>query len=371
MLGHGTVLRAGGGLFYDAGIAEASSQPWVEGYPSAQATVLLSSHLPVSPALAALPPVNLSQPPPGNLFFQFRTNLKAPRVWEWNVAIERTLGKDQTLTVTYVGSAGRRLLYAASYPEVTSNIYTVNYTDDSGSSSYEALQAQFERRLSHGLAATAGYTWGHSIDTNSSDTTASVPGVYEPPASNRGDSDFDIRQSFHAGLSWNLPGDWGLDGIVTAQTALPINVTFHHDIGFGSYDFRPNVMAGVPVWIENPNVAGGRELNPVALTVPSTPAQGDLGRNAIRGFALVQTDLSVRRPFRCGDKMTLLVRADLFNALNHPNFANPVSFIGSGLFGIATSSVANSQVGGGTFGLNSLFNAGGPRAVQLSMKLQF
>ena len=135
----------------------------------------------------------------------FPSSLKAPRVWEWNTAIEQAIGKDQTLTLTYAGSAGRKLLYAVGYPIVTGNIYSVSYTDDSGSSSYHALQVQYERRLIHGIAASMGYTWSHSIDTNSSDTTAYVPGVFDPPSSNRGDSDFDIRQSLHGGFSWNLP----------------------------------------------------------------------------------------------------------------------------------------------------------------------
>jgi hypothetical protein len=381
--GRETVIRAGGGLFHDGGIAEASSQPWVNGYPAAQANVLLSSSLPVNPSEARLPAVNLAQPPSGNHFFMFPSNLKSPRVGEWNVAIEQAFGKDQTLTVSYVGSAGRKLLYPVSYPVVTSNIYTVSYTDDSGTSSYHAFQMQYERRLSHSVAAEFSYTWGHSIDTNSSDTTAYVPGVYEPPSSNRGDSDFDIRQSLHGGFSWNLPAThsarglgaltrgWGLDGIITAQGGLPVNVTFKRNIGFGSYDFRVDRVGGVPVWIDNPDAGGGRQLNPAALVAPSGLVEGNLGRNALRGFDLVQMDLSGRRSFEITEKARLVLRADLFNALNHPNFANPVSFIGSGLFGISTATVANSEVGGGAFGLNSLFNVGGPRSVQLSLKLQF
>ena len=148
-------------------------------------------------------------------------------------------------------------------------------------------------------------------------------------------------------------------------------MTSNRSIGFGSYDFRADLKAGVPAWIDNPNVAGGRQLNPAALVAPSTAVQGNLGRNALRGFGLAQIDLSARRSFGITDKTSLVLRADLFNALNHPNFANPVAFIGSGLFGISTTTIANSQVGGGAFGLNSLFNIGGPRAVQLSLKLQF
>jgi hypothetical protein len=378
-----TVLRAGGGLFYDTGIAEASSQPWVSGYPAGQATVLLNSHLPVSASAALLPAVNLSNPPPGNRFFTFAPNLRAPRVWEWNVTLQQAIGSDQTLTLAYVGSDGRRLLYSVAYPIVTANIYSVVYTDDSGSSSYHALQLHYERRLSRNIAANLSYTWGHSIDTNSSDTATYVPGVFEPPLSNRADSDFDIRQLLHGAVSWNLPGvhgpatiraltaGWGLDGIFTAQTGPPVNVTVHRDIGFGGYDFRPDLVGGVPEWINDPSVAGGKRINPVALAVPLFPVQGDLGRNAFRGFNLVQADLSVRRTFGVTDKISLTFRADLFNALNHPNFANPISFIGSGLFGISTTSVANSEVGGGAFGLNSVFHIGGPRAVQVSLKLQF
>jgi hypothetical protein len=377
-----TVFRLGGGLYYDTGIADASSQPWISGYPAGQATVLLNSSLPVNPTQVRLPAVNLAQPAPGNQFFMFPSDFQAPRVWEWNVSVQQALGKDQALNVAYVGSAGRKLLYVVSYPVVTANVYSVTWTDNSGSSDFNALQVQYERHLSHRLAANMGYTWSHSIDTNSSDTSINVPGVFEPPSSNRGDSDFDIRQSFHGGFSYSIPaagrasvkaltGGWGLDGIIAAQTSLPINIASDRDIGFGSYDFRPDLVAGVSEWIDNRDVAGGRQLNPAAFVVPATAVQGDLGRNALRGFDLVQTDLSARRSFRVAEGVRLIFRADMFNALNHPDFANPIASIGSGLFGISTGTTANSGVGGGAFGLNSIFNTGGPRAVQLSLKLQF
>jgi hypothetical protein len=112
-------------------------------------------------------------------------------------------------------------------------------------------------------------------------------------------------------------------------------------------------------------------LNPAAFVAPAAEVQGNLGRNAVRGFDLVQVDFSARRAFRVAEGVSLMLRADLFNVLNHPNFANPIGSLGSGLFGISPGTVANSEVGGGAFGLNSVFNIGGPRAVQLSLKLQF
>jgi Carboxypeptidase regulatory-like domain/TonB dependent receptor/TonB-dependent Receptor Plug Domain len=381
--GRETIFRAGGGLYFDTGIADASSQPWVSGYPAGQATVLLNSSLPVNPSQVALPPLNQTQPPPGNKFFMFPSDFQAPRVWEWNLTFQQALGRNQTLSVAWVGAAGRKLPYVTAYPLVTANIYSVVYTDNSGSSDYNSLQVQYERHISHGLAINASYTWSHSLDTNSSDTSVNVPAAFELPSLNRGDSDFDIRHSLHAGISYNIPAfrgaawmkalteGWGVDGIVTSQTALPVNITFTRDIGFGSYPFRPDLVSGILQWIDDPNVAAGKRLNPAAFVVPATPIQGDLGRNALRGFDLVQTDLSARRSFRIEKGLRLIFRADLFNALNHPNFASPVAIVGSGLFGISTGTTANSEVGGGAFGLNSIFNVGGPRAAQLSLRLEF
>ena len=58
---------------------------------------------------------------------------------------------------------------------------------------------------------------------------------------------------------------------------------------------RPNLVPGVPLRIANPAVAGGKEINPAAFTMPSTAVQGDLGRNALRGFGATNVDLTLRR----------------------------------------------------------------------------
>jgi hypothetical protein len=81
---------------------------------------------------------------------------------------------------------------------------------------------------------------------------------------------------------------------------------------------RPNLVSGVPLWIANPNVAGGREINPAALTIPTGAVQGDLGRNALRGFGATNVDLTLRRQFKLRERLSLQARADLFNIFNHP-----------------------------------------------------
>ena len=86
---------------------------------------------------------------------------------------------------------------------------------------------------------------------------------------------------------------------------------------------RPNLVPGVPLWIANPNVAGGKEINTAAFTIPTGAVQGDLGRNALRGFGATQVDLTLRRQFRLRERLSLQARADFFNIFNHPNFGPP------------------------------------------------
>jgi hypothetical protein len=105
--------------------------------------------------------------------------------------------------------------------------------------------------------------------------------------------------------------------------------------------------------------------------VPAT-AQGDLGRNALRGFGATQWDITVRRQFRFTERLGLQVRGDFFNILNHPNFGSPINFLTSPQFGQSTQMLANYLGSGGqSGGLNPLYQIGGPRSIQLALKLQF
>jgi hypothetical protein len=377
-----TVIRAGTGLFYDLGNIVAASQAYNGSFPGNLQVSLAAASLPIGPVKAQLPVPNLNSPAPASAFNVFPRDFSLPRTTEWNVTVEQALGASQALTVSYVGAAGRDLLYTAYYLNVTSQNYTVINNQNAGSSDYEALQIQFQRRLSRGLSSIVGYTWGHSIDTNSIDVGIRLPATENLSASsNRGSSDFDLRHVLHASASYSIPGvngkswlgaitrNFGLDGILTAQTAFPFDVTQTRNIGFGSFALRPDVVPNLPLWINDPNVAGGRRLNPTAFVVPAN-RQGDLGRNTLRAFDLIQLDLSARRSFRLTERFGLLLRADMFNLLNHPNFASPTSTIGSGLFGQSTA-LANTQLGYGLSGLNPLFQLGGPRSIQLSLRLQF
>jgi hypothetical protein len=126
-------------------------------------------------------------------------------------------------------------------------------------------------------------------------------------------------------------------------------------------------VAGQPYWIANPTAWGGKNLNPLAFSVPATPRQGTEGRDDIRGFGLTQPDLSLARKFPVRDRWQLQFRADAFNAFNHPNFANPEALVEFGPYFLKSNSMLNQALGG----LNPLFQEGGPRSLQLSLKLTY
>jgi hypothetical protein len=95
--------------------------------------------------------------------------------------------------------------------------------------------------------------------------------------------------------------------------------------------------------------------------------QGNERRNDIPGFGLTQVDLSIGRKFPIADQLNLQFRVDAFNLLNHPNFTNPFAYVGLGSFFLQSSSTLNNGLGG----LNPLFQEGGPRSLQLSLRLAF
>ena len=101
-------------------------------------------------------------------------------------------------------------------------------------------------------------------------------------------------------------------------------------------------------------------------------AQGSLGRNVPTGFGMWQADLAVKREFRLAENRGIQLRLEVFNALNHANFGDPVKFLDSPVFGLSTS-LLNQELGTGSpgSGLAPVLQTGGPRSVQASIRFHF
>ena len=158
------------------------------------------------------------------------------------------------------------------------------------------------------------------------------------------------------------------------QGATPVNLTARTFINlFGeTVNIRPDLIPGIPLYLDEPTAPGGRVFNRAAFAVPPVGRQGTLGRNVMRGFPLHQVDFSLRRRFDLRERLSLLFRADVFNIFNHPNFADPNGTLTAGTFGQSTQTFGRG-LGSGTFGsgLNPLYQIGGARSIQFSFKVQF
>ena len=394
--GHETVVRGGGGIFFDTG--QQLGSLGFNGPGFSQFGPDQSLPFPVLPVIANI--VNPPVAPYGQPAEGFAPHLQLPYTLQWNASIEQAFGNSQAFTVTYVGSHGARLLQQNEFnSSVNPNASAFFFNENGLTSDYDSLQIQFRRRLSRGLTALASYTWSHCLDYGSTNFDIGYQ---------RGNCSFDVRHNFSTAFSYQLPNfghgelvnavlhHWGLDDRFTARTAFPVNIT-------GGTIFDPvtekgmsagaDLVSGQPTYLYGANCnsayaslygntlpcPGGRAINPCAFVVPgslpgppcTTNGMGGtvLGlapRNFVRGFGAWQMDLAVRREFPIYENLKLQFRAEAFNIFNHPNFGIINASIGQSTFGQPTATLANSL---GI--LSPLYQMGGPRSIQFAVKIIF
>ncbi len=389
--GHETVIRAGGGVFYDTGSSNGSNAYYG---PGSINKYFGTDPFPLSAqTVSTFPGPDASENPYSTAVYAYVPHFKTPYTFQWNAAIQQALGSQQSLNFAYVASLGRRLLAQRQLgPELLGNAafsvgQGLQLTTNDASSSYSSLQVQFNRRLSSGLQALVSYVWSHSLDDSSTNFLASEL--------QHASSDFDVRHNFNAALMYSIPSssnsvvlnalerDWSLDTRISARSAVPVDVVSNTGVdlatGITTY-YHPNRVPGQPLYLQVSGLPGSRIINPAAYSTPKDqsgnilPVEGDAGRNSARGFDAVQTDLAIRREFPLREGVGLQFRAEAFNLFNHPILgsiysqlnSSPSSATGSTLFGQAYQTL-NTSLGA----LNSLYQNGGPRSLQFALRLHF
>jgi Carboxypeptidase regulatory-like domain/TonB dependent receptor len=367
-----TVVRAGGGVFFDTDNQFATQGFTGLGFMAANN--LYSAPLPVTSSELDFSVTPIA-PYLGSAIYGFPAHLQLPYSLQWNTALEQGFGRSQSLTISYVASAGRRLVGEQLLTAATLNpnlAATIYYFSGNLTSNYQSLQTKFQRSISHGAQALASYTWSHSLDYGS--TGQSLP-------FSRASSDYDLRNNFQAGVSWDmgrpyhntwakaLLDQWSLDGRVLARSGFPITLTgslFLDPLGnyyYGGLNYNP----GTPEYLHGSQYPGGRRLNPAAfLENASGTSNGDVPRNHYRGFTATQINMALRREFRLPRDMSLQFRAEAFNLLNHPLFGYVDPTRSSATFGQATQTLNQSL---GT--VSSQYQQGGPRSMQFALKFLF
>jgi hypothetical protein len=390
--GHEMMLRAGFGFFYDTGYGVSGGA--FNGAPFTNVDILSQVAFPLIARYLA--PPGLPATRPYGQITAADTGLLSPVVWQWNATWEKNFGVGQTLSVGYSGNNGRNLLRTETQPNYTGAYDIAVLATNGASSVYNGLQLQYKRRMSTSLQMQASYTWSHSIDSASTDAGGGGGFATLFTGGERGSSDYDIRHNLSVSGSYRIAAPdgilfsplrhWALDFYAWARTGLPFDIigqsttagTTTTTQANGTTTTSSGLFAqvrpdwnGEAIWIDDPHAPGGRRLNENAFFIPSGYNQGNLGRNSFRGFGASQLDLALRREFPITERIRFNIAAQAYNVFNHPNFANPSPQQGANLaspdFGVMTH-MLNQGFGGS---VNSLYRSGGPRSMELSLRLQF
>jgi len=292
-------------------------------------------------------------------------NLKTPTVESWSLRIDQKISSSTSVSVGYVGSHGYHettsldanepipaicpaapcpsslpagtIYFAPGSPLANPALANTVSWFSNGDSSYNALEADFNRHFGHGLELRGVYTFSKSLDDGSaqnSSVSANSPGFVMFPANPKLDwglSPFDVR---HVGVihgAWDVPwghnrlsSGWTLSSIVTLQTGFP----FTPQLGYNPSNngdtrnpVRPswNPAFHGPVIIGSPN----EYFNPNAFIAPPNGTFGNVGRDVLTGPGLATVDFSVLKTTAITERMKAQFRAEFFNILNHANFNTP------------------------------------------------
>ena len=467
-----TVLRAGGGLIYEQpsirtfmynGGGLNLNPTNVPGVTPGGGTISSFLQISTDPTVIGWP--TAATPNPGSLYpdaasnactvdsqcdiFAVNQKLRTPYTANWNINVQQALGGDTMLQVGYVANRGI-LLYSVTDPNQVNPLYddgseTIgrpyatncpvseggqgfggpcfpwigfeSYLSNYANSSYNSLQVTLTKRYSKGLYLLAGYTYGHAIDTSTSNL-ANVPQNSLDYRAERGNGDFDIRNRFTLSVVYNIPSvkskwqlleGWQVTTIAMLEGGEPYTFTDYDDdisetgegedrwnmvgpaknIHWSPINTVPYITPDSFITDNNGNVIGGNQqcinaavpgsVNQLAtfgcfvsgstvLTPPAYGTFGDMGRNIFRGPSFRNWDFSLTKMFRFNDRLSMQLRAEFFNILNHPNFDVFTLNNDLGSPDSLGTVIATPDVGAAS---NPVIGSGGSRHIQLGIKFLF
>jgi hypothetical protein len=320
-------------------------------------------------------------------FVTFPLDMKPPYADQWNVSLQRQLGRAWMVSANYLNSRGHRLpigdqfnpaVYSPGATTATTNqrrlLTLENPTEGRfygsitavrpiGTSEYHGLLLSAQHRSANGLFLSGNYT----LSTCTSDIVNYEPSVAGVELVKPGDPGYDrgscgaTDQKHVVNLSavYQLPAagdgilrlvtrDWQVSGIISARSGTHFSATTGVDIALnGQGNQRPNQLSD-NVYLKD----GYRWLDPAAFRAPAAGTFGDLENNSLIGPSRFNVDMGLTRSIRVGGGNQVQLRAEAFNVLNRVNLNNPVSALNSPNFGLITS-------------------AADPRIIQLAVRYTF
>lgn len=387
-----TVIRGGYGMFYDGLFTNiidnsASSVPNVTG-GTLVATSSNSGPRGLGNATGLLSAVQPVADPTATIDTMSR-HLLNPLTHQWNLDVERQLPGNFLLTVAYVGTRGEHLFVNQDYNSVNPatgarfnpNLGEIVVRDNAGDSFYHSGQVTLDRKFSHGLLFRGAYTFSKLVDDASEVfTTTGLSSFSQQIENQKGDyglSAYDRRHRVVMAYIWDLPyphssenmgmkilsqatRGWEWSGTATFETGTPQTISDGFDaIGNGHPNSRPNMgnpnapftSIGIDGTQLGLTTTPGTIFGPIQACLNGSPtckaepastfryiiqaagangnsAPGNVGRNTFVGPGQMFYDTAVQRSFKFLERQSFTVRAEFFNAFNHPNLVTG-GFVGA------------------------------------------
>lgn len=370
-------IRGGFGLLYDVANMGSSLIVGVTGTAPFSSTSSVST-----PSVITLP-LTFPASSVGKSLRIVDWNMQQPHLLQYNLSVQRQLPWGLGLTAAYVGSRGINLnrtvegnpiipqvlangqvFWPAGSPRRNPNFTNIEFKTSGANSWYNAFQLEVLKRISSGLQFQLSYTRSKALNTPMSqlgnDATAGTVYNTNPLNTNadRGLSDSDSPNVFRFNAIYNLPrsslhgfaggmlNGWWMSGIAAVQSGEPFTVALNSNRsrsgqgGGGAGIDRPDLVAGrtasnitsgtttgclgVPAGI--PLDPRSLYYDPCAFALPAQGFLGNAGRNILRGPGFANVDFSLVKDTairQLGEAGRLQFRAEIFNILNHANFAEP------------------------------------------------
>jgi hypothetical protein len=385
-----TILRGGYGISWNNPFTGGSGSK-TKNPPFLLSTALTTTLLPtlrIDTGIPPPPPVNFNSPPQGSARSLFDIRDADGYAQQWNLNVQRQLGRDFMMEVAYVGTHGTHLMMKQDvnqapatfgvtnsdinrpYINISPLLRGLSEVQSRGWSVYNALQVKVAKRFARSFMMLSSYTYSQVIDI-SSDAESGTLNAWNFNQ-DRGPANFDLKHSWTTSGIYELPfgkgqrfaaglghmanmlvGGWQVDAIIVAQSGLPFTVGQQQGLLSTGTGNRPNRIASGN--LSNPTPDHWFDLTAFQPTTDNTGTWGNSGRDILRTPGIAQADLSIVKNTRFKERFEHQFKIEMFNALNHPQFAGPGSTIGAATAGVISSLLYNTPM----------------RQIQLAMKLSF
>ncbi|MFN7921789.1 MAG: carboxypeptidase regulatory-like domain-containing protein [Bryobacteraceae bacterium] len=356
-----TVIRGGGGIFYSfksvtSGNSLAKNAPFSGTFIIANDAANYAAAKPISAGFPAERPE--LWPIAGTAFYYWPQDSKTSTMYEWNLNVQRELPRNFVVSLAYVGGKGTYVDVVGlninqavpgagavaprrPYPNLSDAIGVTPWAN----SNYNSMQTTIDRRMGS-VRVSAAWTWAHTIDNSSGESSNSPVQNSRNLALQRGNATFDVRHKLTLSGTYELPfgkgrhwlssargasqavlGGWQINNILTLMTGLPFTPVMQTNAlntGTGS-QFPNRIGSGV---LPSGQRTIDRWFDASAFAAPGNFIFGNSGRNILFGPGTHQLDLSLFKSFPLGEGRRFEFRGETFNFSNTPQFNNPNASIG-------------------------------------------